>query len=123
MVGLRRCNALRTLARVADRARVLGAEQGSIDELANCIAITVLFRHPFGIPIPHTATLPKRQNQVDTRFTLCGTKLLIPEVRSILPRLQQWDLTEKYPTIWSRPGECIDSSRADNCAFKALAYC
>ena len=32
-----------------------GAEAGIIGGLADWFAITVLFRHPFGIPLPHTA--------------------------------------------------------------------
>ena len=34
-----------------------GAEAGIIGGLADWFAITVLFRHPFGIPLPHTAML------------------------------------------------------------------
>jgi uncharacterized membrane-anchored protein YjiN (DUF445 family) len=37
------------------------AEAGMIGGLADWFAVTALFRHPLGIPIPHTALLPKNQ--------------------------------------------------------------
>jgi len=41
-----------------------GAEAGIIGGLADWFAITVLFRHPFGIPIPHTAILPRNKDRI-----------------------------------------------------------
>lgn len=41
-----------------------GARAGVVGGLADWFAVTALFRHPFGIPIPHTAILPKRQRQL-----------------------------------------------------------
>lgn len=37
------------------------AEAGMIGGLADWFAVTALFRHPLGIPIPHTALLPRNQ--------------------------------------------------------------
>jgi uncharacterized membrane-anchored protein YjiN (DUF445 family) len=37
-----------------------GAEAGIIGGLADWFAITVLFRHPLGIPLPHTAILSNK---------------------------------------------------------------
>ena len=37
------------------------AEAGMIGGLADWFAVTALFRHPLGLPIPHTALLPKNQ--------------------------------------------------------------
>ncbi|MBU3029433.1 DUF445 domain-containing protein [Paracoccus marinaquae] len=37
------------------------AEAGMVGGLADWFAVTALFRHPLGIPIPHTALLPKNQ--------------------------------------------------------------
>lgn len=36
-----------------------GFEAGLVGGLADWFAVTALFRHPLGIPIPHTALLPK----------------------------------------------------------------
>jgi uncharacterized protein DUF445 len=41
-----------------------GAEAGIIGGLADWFAITVLFRHPFGIPLPHTAILPSNKDRI-----------------------------------------------------------
>ncbi|MEI6374500.1 MAG: DUF445 domain-containing protein [Actinomycetes bacterium] len=38
-----------------------GAEAAMIGGLADWFAVTALFRHPLGIPIPHTAIIPKRK--------------------------------------------------------------
>jgi uncharacterized membrane-anchored protein YjiN (DUF445 family) len=35
-----------------------------VGALADWFAVTVLFRHPLGIPIPHTAIIPKRKDQI-----------------------------------------------------------
>ncbi|GHA43025.1 membrane protein [Amylibacter ulvae] len=40
------------------------AEAGMIGGLADWFAVEALFRHPLGIPIPHTALLPKSKNRV-----------------------------------------------------------
>lgn len=40
------------------------AEAAMIGALADWFAVTALFRHPLGIPIPHTAIVPKRKDQV-----------------------------------------------------------
>ncbi|GAE47802.1 membrane protein [Mesobacillus boroniphilus JCM 21738] len=41
-----------------------GFEAGLVGGLADWFAVTALFRHPMGIPIPHTALLPKNRDKV-----------------------------------------------------------
>ncbi|MBC6972504.1 DUF445 domain-containing protein [Bacillus sp. Xin] len=41
-----------------------GFEAGLVGGLADWFAVTALFRHPIGIPIPHTALLPKNRKRV-----------------------------------------------------------
>jgi uncharacterized membrane-anchored protein YjiN (DUF445 family) len=38
------------------------AEAGMVGGLADWFAVTALFRHPLGLPIPHTAIIPKRKD-------------------------------------------------------------
>lgn len=38
------------------------AEAGMVGALADWFAVTALFRHPLGLPIPHTAIIPRRKN-------------------------------------------------------------
>ncbi len=40
------------------------AEAAMIGALADWFAVTALFRHPMGIPIPHTAIIPNRKDQI-----------------------------------------------------------
>ena len=40
------------------------AEAGMVGGLADWFAVTALFKHPMGIPIPHTAIIPARKDQV-----------------------------------------------------------
>ncbi|MED2126801.1 DUF445 domain-containing protein [Bacillus thuringiensis] len=41
-----------------------GFEAGLVGGLTDWFAVTALFRHPMGIPIPHTALLPKNRKRV-----------------------------------------------------------
>ncbi len=40
------------------------AEAAMVGALADWFAVTALFRHPLGIPIPHTAIIPRRKDQI-----------------------------------------------------------
>jgi uncharacterized membrane-anchored protein YjiN (DUF445 family) len=40
------------------------AEAGMVGAIADWFAVVALFRHPLGIPIPHTAIIPKRKNEI-----------------------------------------------------------
>lgn len=74
------------------------AEGGMVGALADWFAVTALFRHPLGIPIPHTAIIPRRKDEigrnlgefVETEFLrgdVVRTKL---EATSIGLRLGEW---------------------------------
>jgi len=41
-----------------------GFEAGLVGGLADWFAVTALFRHPLGLPIPHTALLPKNREKI-----------------------------------------------------------
>lgn len=40
------------------------AEAAIVGALADWFAVTALFRHPFGLPIPHTAIIPRNKNRI-----------------------------------------------------------
>ncbi|MER5430846.1 DUF445 domain-containing protein [Streptomyces sp. NPDC002588] len=40
------------------------AEAGMVGALADWFAVTALFRHPLGLPIPHTAIIPHKKDQL-----------------------------------------------------------
>ena len=41
-----------------------GAEAGVVGGLADWFAVTALFRHPLGLPIPHTAIIPNNKERI-----------------------------------------------------------
>ncbi len=41
-----------------------GAEAGLVGGIADWFAVTALFRHPLGLPIPHTAIIPRNQERI-----------------------------------------------------------
>ncbi|AOX17093.1 DUF445 domain-containing protein [Kozakia baliensis] len=41
-----------------------GARAGVVGGIADWFAVTALFRHPLGLPIPHTAILPRQQKRL-----------------------------------------------------------
>lgn len=79
-----------------------GAEAGIIGGLADWFAITALFRHPFGIPIPHTAILPSNKDRIGRSLgSFVERNFLVPEV--ILPKLRKGDLTGKIGALLASP--------------------
>ena len=41
-----------------------GAEASMVGAIADWFAVTALFRHPLGLPIPHTALIPRRKDEL-----------------------------------------------------------
>ncbi|PLS15868.1 DUF445 domain-containing protein [Bacillus sp. M6-12] len=78
-----------------------GFEAGLVGGLADWFAVTALFRHPLGIPIPHTALLPKNRNRV--------TKALVSTLEnewlskeSIKVKISQIKITEKLLPVFEK---------------------
>jgi uncharacterized membrane-anchored protein YjiN (DUF445 family) len=63
--------------------RILGAgfEAAVVGGLADWFAVTALFRHPLGIPIPHTAIIPaRRAKMIESIVHMVEEEWLSPEV-------------------------------------------
>jgi len=57
------------------------AEAAMVGGLADWFAVTALFRHPLGIPIPHTAIIPLKKNRIaDTMADFLQRHFLTPSV-------------------------------------------
>ena len=57
------------------------AEAAMVGGLADWFAVTALFRHPLGLPIPHTAIVPRNKERIaDTLGTFLRTNFLTPRV-------------------------------------------
>ncbi|MET9758282.1 DUF445 domain-containing protein [Streptomyces sp. NPDC006372] len=57
------------------------SEAGMVGALADWFAVTALFRHPLGIPIPHTAIIPTKKDQLGVSLgEFVGENFLSEEV-------------------------------------------
>ena len=57
------------------------AEAGMVGGLADWFAVTALFRHPLGLPIPHTAIIPRNKDRIgDTLANFLKSNFLIAPV-------------------------------------------
>ncbi len=67
------------------------AEAGMVGALADWFAVVALFRHPLGIPIPHTAIIPNRKNDIgESMSRFVADHFLEPEV--VRKKLQNTNL-------------------------------
>lgn len=74
------------------------AEAGMVGALADWFAVTALFKHPLGIPIPHTAIIKRKKDQLGEGLgTFVRENFLSPEVVStklrdadVAGRLGKW---------------------------------
>jgi uncharacterized membrane-anchored protein YjiN (DUF445 family) len=65
-----------------------GAEAGMVGGVADWFAVTALFRHPLGLPIPHTAIIPTNKDRIGRALgRFVESNFLTPEV--LLPKLRQ----------------------------------
>jgi len=57
------------------------AEAAMVGGLADWFAVTALFRHPLGLPIPHTAIIPENKNRIaNTMAAFLRDNFLTPQV-------------------------------------------
>lgn len=75
-------------------AAMNGFEAGLVGGIADWFAVTALFRHPFGIPIPHTAILPSnRKKMINGIVSMVENDLL--NKNSIMKKIDESDLPKK----------------------------
>ena len=74
------------------------AEAGVVGGLADWFAVTAIFRHPLGIPIPHTALIPKKKDQLGASLsTFVRENFLQPDtVRSRVARAEPGRMLSGY---------------------------
>src|SRR5579883_280588 len=71
-----------------------GAEAGMVGGLADWFAVTALFRHPLGLPIPHTAIIPTNNDRIGrTLGRFVEVNFLTPEV--LFRKLRQLQVGRK----------------------------
>src|SRR3954449_11684059 len=67
------------------------AEAAMVGGLADWFAVTALFRHPLGLPIPHTAIIPRNKDRIGEALAgFIRENFLIPSV--VARRMQRLDV-------------------------------
>ena len=67
------------------------AEAAMVGGLADWFAVTALFRHPLGLPIPHTAIIPRNKDRIgESLANFLKENFLIPTV--VARRMQRLDV-------------------------------
>ena len=67
------------------------AEAAMVGGLADWFAVTALFRHPLGLPIPHTAIVPRNKDRIgDTLANFLRDNFLVPVV--VARRMRRIDI-------------------------------
>jgi uncharacterized membrane-anchored protein YjiN (DUF445 family) len=78
------------------------AEASMVGALADWFAVVALFRHPLGIPIPHTAIIPERKNQFgETLGDFVQSSFLTPD--TIVERIRTAAIGNRLGTWLSQP--------------------
>ena len=86
------------------------AEAGMIGACADWFAVVALFRHPFGIPIPHTAIVPRSKERIGIaigRFT--ASNFLSPRV--LAERIREVDLAGWIARWLSKPDNARNAAQ------------
>ncbi len=77
------------------------AEAGMIGALADWFAVSALFRRPLGLPIPHTAIVPSRKNDIGQALArFIRDHFLVKD--AVLPRLSRANLAGRLGTWLAR---------------------
>ena len=81
------------------------AEAGLVGGIADWFAVTALFRHPLGLPIPHTAIIPRNKDRIgDTLAAFLKDNFLTPSV--VARRMRKADVAGAVGRfLASPPGE------------------
>lgn len=78
-----------------------GFEAGLVGGLADWFAVTALFRHPLGLPIPHTSLLPKNREKITNGITSMvennwlSKESILDKARNVLTAQNLIDLLRK----------------------------
>jgi len=78
------------------------AEAGLVGGIADWFAVTALFRHPLGIPIPHTAIVPRNKDRIgDALASFLKDNFLTPKV--VARRMRNLDVAGAVGRFLAQP--------------------
>ena len=105
------------------RVRARRGRGGMVGALADWFAVTALFRHPLGIPIPHTAIIPTRKDALGDRLGDVRAARTSSPRRSCATRCAAWSVgsgsgwiaarktpsgsPRRWPTVVRGPGPVL----------------
>jgi uncharacterized membrane-anchored protein YjiN (DUF445 family) len=72
-----------------------GSEAAMVGAIADWFAVTALFRHPLGLPIPHTAIIPRRKEALGQSLEDFVTENFLTEANA-RQRLASADVTRRF---------------------------
>jgi len=78
------------------------AEAAMVGAIADWFAVVALFRHPLGLPIPHTAIIPSNKDRIGAKLAgfICDNFLSTAQV---LAKLRQFDAAGRIAEWLARP--------------------
>jgi uncharacterized membrane-anchored protein YjiN (DUF445 family) len=78
------------------------AEAAMVGAIADWFAVVALFRHPLGIPIPHTAIIPSNKNRIGENLAtfICANFL---STEQVLAKLAQFDPAARLAAWLAEP--------------------
>lgn len=83
------------------------AEAAMVGGLADWFAVTALFRHPLGIPIPHTAIIPENKDRIaDTMAQFLRSNFLTPVV--VARRMREMNVAKAAGDFLVKRGETTE---------------
>ncbi|HEX7441116.1 MAG TPA: DUF445 domain-containing protein [Caldimonas sp.] len=79
------------------------SEAAMIGAIADWFAVVALFRHPLGLPIPHTAIIPSNKDRIGKNLAtfICANFLSNEQV---LEKLERFDAAGRLATWLAEPG-------------------
>jgi uncharacterized membrane-anchored protein YjiN (DUF445 family) len=97
------------------------AEAAMVGGLADWFAVTALFRHPLGLPIPHTAIIPRNKDRIGQSLAnFLRDNFLIPSV--VARRMRRLDLAGATGRFLAAPGaRAEEASRLRQGASRLIA--
>ncbi|KIQ29274.1 membrane protein [Variovorax paradoxus] len=78
------------------------AEAAMVGAIADWFAVVALFRHPLGLPIPHTAIIPSNKDRIGAKLAgfICNNFLSTAQV---LAKLREFDTASRIADWLARP--------------------
>lgn len=80
------------------------AEASMVGALADWFAVVALFRHPLGLPIPHTAIIPANKARIASALAdFVANHFLAP--KQIVAKVEEWNPAEKLGEFLMQPAQ------------------